>query len=126
MKDSVTFFPLEGSQGITGVLAMRTEPVFNQLDPDVKTFLDTFRNQIAQALERVRLAAQAREATIQAETEVLRNSLLSAISHGLRTPLTRIVGAASTLVDNDDTTLHRKIGATSTRRFRRRPNACRS
>lgn len=66
-----------------------------------KTFLDTFRNQITQSLERVRLAEQARDASIQAEAEALRNSLLSAISHDLRTPLTRIVGTASTLAEQD-------------------------
>jgi two-component system sensor histidine kinase KdpD len=35
------------------------------------------------------------------ETEQLRNSLLSAISHDLRTPLAAIVGASSTLVRED-------------------------
>ena len=58
-------------------------------------------NQIAQALVRVRLATQAREATLQAEAEALRNSLLSAISHDLRTPLTRIMGAAGILAERE-------------------------
>jgi len=37
----------------------------------------------------------------QAEAEKLRSSLLSAVSHDLRTPLTSIAGSASTLVERD-------------------------
>jgi two-component system sensor histidine kinase KdpD len=55
--------------------------------------------QAVQAIERVRLAEQARVAQVAAETERLRNSLLSAISHDLRTPLATIVGASSSLVE---------------------------
>jgi two-component system sensor histidine kinase KdpD len=51
------------------------------------------------ALERVRLADQALHAEIHAENERMRNSLLSSISHDLRTPLAVIAGSASTLVE---------------------------
>lgn len=51
---------------------------------------ETFRNLIGQALERLYLAERAREAGLQVQAEALRNALLSAISHDLRTPLTRI------------------------------------
>ncbi|TAN52476.1 MAG: DUF4118 domain-containing protein [Methylococcaceae bacterium] len=47
-----------------------------------------------------RIGSQAAIAA-QAEAEALRNSLLSAISHDLRTPLTRIVGTAGTLAEQD-------------------------
>ncbi|MGB4497369.1 MAG: ATP-binding protein [Methylococcaceae bacterium] len=46
-------------------------------------------------------AKQANLAKIQADNEALRNSLLSAISHDLRTPLTRIVGAATMLIESN-------------------------
>jgi len=101
VKDHITYFPLEASQGMVGVLAIRTASVPNLSNREVTTFMNTFLNQIAQALIRVRLAAQAREATLQAEAEALRNSLLSAISHDLRTPLTRITGAAGILVERE-------------------------
>lgn len=42
-------------------------------------------------------ALQTREATVRAQTEEMRSSLLSAISHDLRTPLAVITGAATAL-----------------------------
>ncbi len=49
------------------------------------------------AIEKLRLAAAAREAEVRATTEELRNALLSAVSHDLRTPLAVITGMATTL-----------------------------
>ena len=40
---------------------------------------------------------------LKAETESLRNTLLSSISHDLRTPLSAITGAATTLLQRDVT-----------------------
>jgi len=54
------------------------------------------------ALGRVKFADQAREATLRARTEEMRNALLSAVSHDLRTPLAVITGAATTLRDDED------------------------
>jgi two-component system sensor histidine kinase KdpD len=70
--------------------------------PEQQKLLDTFLRQIAQAITRVRLAEQARKTHLDMEAERLRNSLLSSISHDLRTPLATIVGSASTLVEEDN------------------------
>ena len=56
--------------------------------------------QIAQAISRLRFAEQARATQLQVEAERLRNSLLSAISHDLRTPLATIVGSASAMAED--------------------------
>ena len=61
--------------------------------------LDAFAAQIALALERVHYVDIARDALVSMESERLRNSLLSAISHDLRTPLTTIVGFSSMLAN---------------------------
>ena len=45
------------------------------------------------------LAERAREAAVRAESEALRGTLLSSVSHDLRTPLASITGAATTLRD---------------------------
>ncbi|HET9047136.1 MAG TPA: ATP-binding protein, partial [Casimicrobiaceae bacterium] len=49
------------------------------------------------ALERVHYVEVAQQALIQMESERLRNSLLSALSHDLRTPLAALVGLAESL-----------------------------
>jgi two-component system sensor histidine kinase KdpD len=59
--------------------------------------IEAFAAQIALALERVHYVEIARDALVNMESERLRNSLLSAISHDLRTPLTTIVGFSSML-----------------------------
>lgn len=54
---------------------------------------------VSQLAVRARAQAEAtQKAELVAETERLRSSLLSAVSHDLRTPLTAIVGSASTLL----------------------------
>jgi two-component system sensor histidine kinase KdpD len=69
--------------------------------PEQQKLLETFTQQIAHAIARVRLSEQARKSQLQMETERLRNSLLSSISHDLRTPLATIVGSSSALAEND-------------------------
>jgi K+-sensing histidine kinase KdpD len=48
------------------------------------------------------LMEKAKKAEIDAETERLRSSLLSSVSHDLRTPLAAILGSASTLLEKED------------------------
>lgn len=58
---------------------------------------------VSELVARVRRAAEAAEgATLRARTEEMRSSLLSAVSHDLRTPLAVITGAATTLRDQGD------------------------
>ncbi len=59
--------------------------------------IDTALSLIGRALERERLIEERRQATIQAESERLRSSLLRSVSHDLRTPLSGIAGAAESL-----------------------------
>ena len=82
--------------------------------------LETFAGQVALAAERIRVAQDAHQAKLQAEAERLRSSLLSAVSHDLRTPLAAIAGASSTLVD--DSALDANTRMNWRRRFSKRPN----
>lgn len=96
--DRDLYLPVSGPTRRYGVLALRpTRPAIVLL-PEQRRVLDTAVAQISQTLERIRLAGAAHAATAQAETESLRNSLLSAIAHDLRTPLASIVAASSTLL----------------------------
>jgi two-component system sensor histidine kinase KdpD len=107
---SAVFFPMSGFRGVIGVLALRAANLRRVFLPEQRRLLDTFISQIGQTIERVRFAEEAQQTQLRIESETLRNSLLSAISHDLRTPLASIVGAASTLVEEDAqlTTLDRQ------------------
>jgi two-component system sensor histidine kinase KdpD len=94
------YVPLEGSQGSIGVLALEPANPRRLFVPEQQRLLDTFASQIALALERARLAAAARASQIDAESERVRNALLAAISHDLRTPLASIVGASTSLLEH--------------------------
>jgi len=60
--------------------------------------LITVASLVAIAVERLHYVEVARMAEVQMASERLRNSVLAALSHDLRTPLTALVGLADTLV----------------------------
>ncbi|MBI3467204.1 MAG: sensor histidine kinase KdpD [Planctomycetes bacterium] len=94
------FVPLTTSQGRVGVLGVRPRAPKRLFTPDELRLLETFAGQIALAIERVRSSEDSQRHRVQLETERLRNSLLSAVSHDLRTPLAAIAGASSTLAES--------------------------
>ncbi|HNP84651.1 MAG TPA: sensor histidine kinase KdpD [Kouleothrix sp.] len=96
-----TYLPLLGVQSDVGVLGIKWGQRQLVLTPDQKHLLETCTHQIALALERARLADETQQQRVQVETERLRNTLLSTISHDLRTPLASITGAASALADQE-------------------------
>jgi len=96
------YFPLSNEESVLGVLVMLPVNLRRVFLPEQQKLLDTFLRQIAQAITRVRLSEQARMTQVDIEAERLRNSLLSSISHDLRTPLATIVGSASALVEEDN------------------------
>ncbi len=100
--EAAVYVPLKGSTGTIGVLVLDPVNLRRTYIPELRQLLDTFVNQIVQTLERAHLAEQAKEATLKMQAETLRNSLLSSISHDLRTPLATIVGAASTLESDEE------------------------
>ena len=96
------YLPLVGSRGPVGVLAIGLEPDRHPLGTESMHLLETFANQAALALERALLARDAHRQRLAAEAEKLRNALLAAVSHDLRTPLASIAGAASSLAASDE------------------------
>lgn len=93
------YLPLKAPMRTRGVIALLS-PRMEELEiPEQRRMIDTFAAQIAMALERVHYVEIAQDALVSMESERLRNSLLSAISHDLRTPLTSIVGFASMLAE---------------------------
>jgi two-component system sensor histidine kinase KdpD len=95
---SVLYEPLvTGGEGL-GVLGIRLGAEQRPLAPDQRELIRALARQLAGPLERARLAASADAARIAAESERLRSTLLSSVSHDLRTPLAAITGAASGLL----------------------------
>lgn len=90
--------PLTAGLEPLGALLLR-KPDPRVMDGSHRSFLEIFARQISLAIERVRLAEAARRATLQARAEQMRSSLLSAVSHDLRTPLATITGAGTALRD---------------------------
>jgi two-component system sensor histidine kinase KdpD len=87
------YVPLQGTESVLGALGVRPSPSLVPLTPDQVDLVETLARLAASGLERVRLAAAI-------ATERLRNTLLSSVSHDLRTPLAAITGAASTLLQD--------------------------
>lgn len=95
------YFPIHDGEKVLGVLVLMPVNLRRIFLPEQQKLLETFLRQIGQAVARLRFTEQARTTHLQIEAERLRNSLLSAISHDLRTPLATIIGSASTLVEGD-------------------------
>jgi two-component system, OmpR family, sensor histidine kinase KdpD len=93
------YVPMEGSSGVVGVIGVMPRDVSpHGYGTDRVELLEALANITASALERAGAAELVEQTMIEAESEKLRNILLSSVSHDLRTPLAAITGAASTLL----------------------------
>jgi two-component system, OmpR family, sensor histidine kinase KdpD len=63
--------------------------------------LSLFANQVALAVERAQLREQVLQARLMAEVARLSRTLVAAVSHDLRAPLTRLKASSSTLADDE-------------------------
>jgi two-component system sensor histidine kinase KdpD len=93
----VFYMPLVAPMRTRGVLAIEPETPRWLLAPEQRQQLDTFAALAAIALERVHYIEVAQDALVKIESERLRNSLLAALSHDLRTPLTSLMVQAESL-----------------------------
>jgi two-component system sensor histidine kinase KdpD len=111
--ERVVCIPLRTSGDALAVLALR--PARERgLTSEQRSFLDALARQGALALDRVRLADEARRASVRAKTEELRSGLLASVSHDLRTPLAAITGAGTLLLEDGaaDPALRRELTTT--------------
>lgn len=93
------YTPIPVTVGDRAAIGLRTHRVLT--DPQ-RMLVEATASLVAQALDRVRLIDSREQARVEAESERLRNALLSSVSHDLRTPLAGIAGAASTIKDAGD------------------------
>ncbi|MBC7602096.1 MAG: DUF4118 domain-containing protein [Ramlibacter sp.] len=91
------YVPLLAPMRVRGVLALKPAQPRWLLIPEQRQQPDTLARQISIALERVHYVEIAQQAVVDMESERLRNPLLAAISHDVRTPLTALIGLAEAL-----------------------------
>ena len=96
----VLYIPLRAPADARGILAIKAHNRRLLRIPEQRQLLDTFAALIAIALERVHYVDIAQKALVSMESERLRNSLLAALSHDLRTPLTVLIGLADVLASS--------------------------
>jgi two-component system sensor histidine kinase KdpD len=110
---SLRLLPLQAGQRIIGVLRLRVsnEPHHIAREEDLEehlehpetrtTFFWTFLEQATALIERAELRRENMRMEILQRTDALRAALLSSVSHDLRTPLTAIKAAATSLLQED-------------------------
>jgi two-component system sensor histidine kinase KdpD len=96
------FVPLRIGDKILGVVGIAKDKQAAPLDSETRALLDTLLEQTAAALDRASLAREMVRARTATETERVRNTLLASISHDFRTPLSSILGSATSLIDYGD------------------------
>ena len=95
------YLPLNGTRGVVGVLIVHCVNRRQILVSERRHLLETFANPIAVAVEREQLRLQAHDSAFAAQNERLRNSLLSSISHDLRSPLSVMGSSAGSLLEGE-------------------------
>ncbi|MFM9835513.1 MAG: DUF4118 domain-containing protein [Methylophilaceae bacterium] len=100
--DGLYYLPLKGTTRMRGVLVVALPHYSTEVAPALsdedKALLTTVASLVAIAIERLHYVDVANQGELQIATERLRSSILSAISHDLRTPLTVLVGMADSLL----------------------------
>lgn len=91
------YLPLRASMRIRGVLAVQFAKQSQETTDDLVSLLEALSSLCGVALERLHYVEVAQATEVKMLTERLRSSILSALSHDLRTPLTAMVGLADSL-----------------------------
>lgn len=97
---AIVCLPFVGVTRLRGVLVVAPTERAKSLPAGL---LDAAASLAGITVERIHYTEVAQRSEVDIRTEKLRSSILSSISHDLRTPLTSLVGLADTLADPDQT-----------------------
>jgi two-component system sensor histidine kinase KdpD len=95
------FLPMQTAHAPIGVMGVQMSQDPDQPSKSKMQLLAALADQGAVAIERTKLVGDIEAARISTERERLRAALMSSLSHDLRTPLSSIFGAASSLISDE-------------------------
>lgn len=93
------YLPVQTEAKTLGVLGVK--PTRQLFSPEQTDLLEALAGLSALAILRLQLAAEAQAIKALEESERLRSALFNSISHEMKTPLASILGAVSSLVDDE-------------------------
>ncbi|QQR75614.1 MAG: sensor histidine kinase KdpD [Holophagales bacterium] len=91
------FLPLLLERGPVGAVGLRFAADQLTLSEEQRLLAEAMTQLVALAADRAHLAADLEKAHLEGETERLRTALLASVSHDLRSPLSSVIGAATSL-----------------------------
>ena len=97
--------PLKSGEKTYGLVVVEPGNLRQLMIPEQQRLLETFTLLVANALERLTLTASEEQARMASEREQIRNALLAALSHDLRTPLTVLSLGVESLQNDDESRL---------------------
>jgi two-component system sensor histidine kinase KdpD len=100
-RSTCTYLPLIIQSKVVGVLGIYCENQ-KKLRHSDRTFLKLVVSQGVIALEKQMFIDEQQKMILESEKEKMRGNLLRAVSHDLRTPLTGIIGASTTLMEHEE------------------------
>ncbi|HVZ79754.1 MAG TPA: sensor histidine kinase KdpD [bacterium] len=96
------YLPLLASGAPVGALGVKPRHPEKLFIPEQLHLLEAFAHQTALAVAADKLLQKQQQTQMEVESEKLRSSLLSSVSHDLRTPLAAITGSISSLLQNGE------------------------
>lgn len=95
------YIPLLSAEHGHGILVLAAHEDTSEVTPEKVAFCEAYASLLAITLERLHFVEVAYAHELSVTSERLRSSILSALSHDLRTPLTVLVGLADSLATHE-------------------------
>jgi two-component system sensor histidine kinase KdpD len=96
------YMPLASDEQTFGVIATLFNHNNKVVDPDKQHLIEAFANLIVLAIKRITLAEASKQTYLLQESERLWMIMFNSLSHDLRTPLASIIGAITSLLEEDE------------------------
>ncbi|HEX5640813.1 MAG TPA: DUF4118 domain-containing protein [Thermoleophilia bacterium] len=99
--DGGLYVPVNSPSGVSGVIAVQARADGRPYSAGDVRLVTSLGNLVGAFLERERLQAEATTAAAAREADRLKSSLLSSVSHELKTPLAALTATVSNLLESD-------------------------